>query len=249
MADAYGRFAEVYDDLMSDAPYEEWVSITEGVLSRKEGSTKDVIDLGCGTGEITLQLAKKGFTMTGVDLSEAMLTIAQQKATKARQSIQWVAQDITAINLEESHDLAISYCDVVNYLGTSEQIQSFFARVYELLRPGGTFIFDSHSISYVDEFLVGETFGFVSDETSYIWFCEEGEKPHQVVHDLTFFLKENHHYTRVDEQHVQQTHPIESYRDWLVRAGFSVEEIFGDFDYTREADETEQDRLFFVCHK
>lgn len=75
----YERFASWYDQLMSDAPYDAWCALVERTVTSYHNG-KRLLDLGCGTGELAIRLAEKGFDVTGVDLSEQMLTIAQMKA-------------------------------------------------------------------------------------------------------------------------------------------------------------------------
>lgn len=71
--DAYTSFAEVYDMFMDNIPYEDWCGYLTSLL--KEYGINDglVLDLGCGTGTLTELLAKEGYDMIGVDVSEDML--------------------------------------------------------------------------------------------------------------------------------------------------------------------------------
>ena len=80
--DAYTSFAEVYDMFMDNIPYEDWCGYLTSLL--KEYGINDglVLDLGCGTGTLTELLAKEGYDMIGVDVSEDMLQEAMQKTVK-----------------------------------------------------------------------------------------------------------------------------------------------------------------------
>ena len=79
--DAYTSFAEVYDMFMDNIPYEDWCGYLTSLL--KEYGINDglVLDLGCGTGELTRRLAACGYDMTGVDVSVDMLQKAMEKQT------------------------------------------------------------------------------------------------------------------------------------------------------------------------
>ena len=91
---SYQHLAALYDELMQDAPYDEWVTFTESML---DTPVQSILDVGCGTGQITRRLSKKGFQMTGVDLSEAMLIEAANDPSAETSRIQWVKQDMRAL--------------------------------------------------------------------------------------------------------------------------------------------------------
>ncbi|KGP73131.1 class I SAM-dependent DNA methyltransferase [Pontibacillus yanchengensis] len=246
---SYGRFAQVYDELMSDVPYDQWVSFTKNRLRESSIAVKNIADLGAGTGEITLRLDEEGFNMTGIDVSEEMLTIAHQKSLQSQSTIQWLQMDITNLNTSATYDAVVCFCDVVNYLTDIHQVEAFMNNAYQLLAPGGKLIFDVHSTGYVQDFLANQTFGAVTDDISYIWFCEEGLTPYTVSHDLTFFVREGNKYERFDEVHHQRTFSVETYVESVQEAGFQLCSVHGDFSDEEGFDEKEHDRIFFVCEK
>lgn len=75
----YEQFALLYDELMNDVPYDKWVEFTEESLQQVSMKEAKILDVACGTGNVTLPLVRKGYDLIGVDLSEEMLTVAQQK--------------------------------------------------------------------------------------------------------------------------------------------------------------------------
>lgn len=204
----YSQFAHVYDAFMKDAPYDMWVSFTEEVCRKYHLSIEKIIDLGCGTGEISLRLAKKGYFVTGVDLSQEMLTIADQKSQVQDLHVNWIEQDLRTLEGISGFDLAISYCDVINYIAELDDLKKTFGNVYRGLRENGLFIFDVHDVEYVKDHLIDHTFSDVSDDMAYIWNCFGSHIPGEMFHELTFFQKQGHHYIRFDEDHYQRTyHP------------------------------------------
>src|SRR5699024_1819314 len=84
--------------------------------------TKNIVDLGCGTGEIAIRLANSGFHITGVDVSSDMLTVAQSKAMQQGVHIPWIHQDMTNLEGFSNTDLFISYCDVMNYITNIDDV-------------------------------------------------------------------------------------------------------------------------------
>ncbi|WP_226583199.1 class I SAM-dependent DNA methyltransferase [Halobacillus litoralis] len=241
---SYGDMALVYDRLMEDAPYDQWVDFTKRRISEHPKTIHTILDVGCGTGEITHRLHQNGFSMTGVDLSSDMLTIAQQK--NPRSSINWLHQNMTELDIVEPFDCVISYCDVFNYLDEEAKVKQAFERIAASLKPGGLFLFDVHSLDHIQNDLIGATFAEVRDDISYVWFCDPGEEENSIVHDLTFFVERDALYQRFDEVHHQRGYPVNDLKNWLKASGFTLEGPYADFIDTVQAD---GDRLFFVCQK
>ncbi len=75
---AYRQFASVYDRLMEDMPYSDWLRFARESWERY-GIPKTVVDLGCGTGSLAIPLARSGFEVFAIDLSADMLTIGRSK--------------------------------------------------------------------------------------------------------------------------------------------------------------------------
>ena len=118
----YGSFALLYDELMRDVPYEQWV---EFVKKQKESygiKGNKFLDLACGTGELHLLMAKKDYGVTGVDLSSEMLTVAREKAEKSGQSLFLVQQDMSELEGFGEFDMVGIFCDSLNYLQTESPI-------------------------------------------------------------------------------------------------------------------------------
>src|SRR5690625_667938 len=144
----YNNFALIYDQLMNEAPYDEWVNFTLHFLKQRQANK--IVDLGCGTGEITLRLAKRYENIVGVDRSAEMLAIAEQKTNVSNNSILWVKQDIRYLTGFNEVDLFISYCDVINYITDKADLLMLFQKIYDSLSSEGLFIFDIHSIAHVN---------------------------------------------------------------------------------------------------
>lgn len=119
--DAYTGFAAVYDELMDNIPYEEWGKYLIDLLN--EYGIKDgiVLDLGCGTGNITEILANNGYDMIGVDNSQEMLNIAMEKRGDDT-SILYLLQDMRGFELYGTVAAVVSICDSLNYLTEYEDV-------------------------------------------------------------------------------------------------------------------------------
>ncbi|WP_209122966.1 class I SAM-dependent methyltransferase [Alkalihalobacillus sp. BA299] len=243
----YEQFAYLYDQLMKDAPYDEWLTFTEKMLQTYLPEARELLDVGCGTGELMLRLAKAGYDVTGVDLSSDMLMVASEKLEAAKLNASFYEQDMRRLEGLGPFDAILTYCDSLNYLASPEEVQMAFSSFYQALKGEGLLLFDVHSCFKMDTVFAGQVFADDEENVSYIWKAFEGERPHSVEHDLTFFVRnEDKSYSRYEEFHQQRTYPIEQYNQWLIEAGFTIVNISADFG--QELSE-ESERIFFIAKK
>ena len=226
--DAYGEFALFYDQLMQDAPYERWMSWFEEALVRYQLHPRHIADLGCGTGTLSHAFFEQGFKVTGVDLSEEMLAIAESKREGHSPRLRFLCQDLRDLHLPEPCDIAVSFCDSLNYLTEADDLRAVFARTKAALRPGGVFLFDVHSVYKLREKLGQNVFYEVGDEVSYIWQSRYEEMTATVEYDITFFALEADEglYRRFREVHRQRAYEADLLRDLLQAAGFHTVEVY-----------------------
>ncbi|WP_147532425.1 class I SAM-dependent DNA methyltransferase [Bacillus marasmi] len=245
----YNGFAYVYDELMRDTPYDQWVDFVLRQAKKYQVEADRILDLACGTGELSVWLAEAGYKVTGVDLSEDMLSVANAKASEKGLSIEFFQQDMTELEGFDAFDVITIFCDSLNYLQTEEAVISTFQRVYEHLQPNGLFLFDVHSLYKMNDIFLNGPFVLNDDDVSYIWHCFAGEFPNSVEHELSFFVLDDKSglYKRIDELHMQRTYPIDQYVTWLEGNGFEVLEIGADF--TNKTPQPESERIFFTARK
>lgn len=246
---SYERFAYIYDVLMEDVPYEKWIERFAERMKTYQVDGNKVLDVACGTGEFTVRLAKQGYNVTGVDLSEEMLSMAKEKAEVAKVTVPFYHQNMIELEMAEQFDSIVIFCDSLNYLPHEEDVQATFKRVHEHLKQGGLFMFDVHSIYKMEHIFANATFADVQEDVSYIWNSFEGDAPYSAEHELTFFVKEPDldTYERFEEDHYQRSYPVETYTSWLEEAGFTVKEILGDLENSEPTEEAE--RILFVSVK
>ena len=115
----YDLIAPIYDKVNGDVDYSAWADFIEKIIKREyRGKPELVLDLGCGTGRMTLELAKRGYDMTGIDYSVEMLDIARESAERAglADKMLWLCQDITEFELYGTVDVTVSCLDTLNHL-------------------------------------------------------------------------------------------------------------------------------------
>lgn len=246
---SYEQLAYVYDHLMADAPYESWVEFLCREKERFQAPGIRVLDLGCGTGELSIRMIKQGFDVTGVDLSENMLAVAAERAGEEGLVLPLFQQDMSKLEGLPSFDIVTIFCDSLNYLSTPEEVKKTFCQVYRHLNPGGLFLFDVHSTYQIEHIYSNQTFTWNEEEIAYIWDSFPGKEPLSIEHDLTFFILDDHtgKYERIEELHQQRTYPVNDFMQWLNENGFEVPSITADF--TGNPPEETSRRIFFTCRK
>lgn len=139
---SYESFARVYDLFMDNIPYDEWCSYLIELL--KEYGIEDglVLELGCGTGNVTERLFNAGYDMIGVDNSMDMLEIAMEKKEENKKDILYLLQDMREFELYGTVRAVVSICDSMNYILDYGELVQVFSLVNNYLDPGGIFIFD-----------------------------------------------------------------------------------------------------------
>ncbi|OLS41621.1 class I SAM-dependent methyltransferase [Bacillus sp. MRMR6] len=246
---SYQQFAYLYDELMQDAPYSEWVRLVKDKQKKYNIEGKSLLDLACGTGELSVRLAKEGFSVTGIDLSSDMLAVAQAKAEAAGVTIPFYEQNMAELEGLDSFDVIGIFCDSLNYLPSAEEVIHTFSKVFQHLKAGGLFIFDVHSIYKINQVFINQTYAAADDHLSYIWNSFSGEQPNSVEHELSFFVldEQSNKYDRVDELHYQRTYSVQQYTKWLAEADFELLEVSADFKDSEPQGDSE--RIFFITRK
>ena len=133
--EAYTSFAEVYDQFMDNVPYREWADFLQEILQKEGINDGLVLDLGCGTGSMTEELAGRGYDMIGVDNSEDMLEIAMEKRQESGHDILYLLQDMQEFELYGTVRAVVSVCDSVNYVTEKEELEQVFRLVNNYLDP------------------------------------------------------------------------------------------------------------------
>lgn len=262
--EAYRRFARVYDRLMADMPYPEWLAFLDECFARY-GRPDTIVDLGCGTGNLAIPLAEAGYRVLGIDRSADMLAVARRKAAHARlpdgASLAWSRQDMRAWRAAAPADCVFSFCDCLNYLPEEEDVRRVFRQTFAGLAPGGLFAFDVHAPALLPAYAEEQPYVWDEDGLAYIWTCDYDPDRTEVEHRLTFFVAErladggdglpaggaDERYVRFREVHRQRAWPPDFLSDELRRAGFIVLDRCADFGW-QPPDEASE-RLFFVARK
>lgn len=242
----YG-FSNAYDKLQ-DADYNAFFEYYKKVFEKYNLKPELVLDLGCGTGSITLNMAKAGYDMIGIDLSCEMLDIARQKAAAEGYDILFLNQDMTEFELYGTVDAIISSLDSINYITEDGGIEKLFKLCENYLNPGGIMIFDINSEYKLKEVLGNNTFVSEEDDIYYVWQNSFDEEENICSFILDFFVKNNDgSYDRFSEYQEERAYSKEEIENAVNSSGLKILGCFSDFLFS--VPDSKSERLFFVLKK
>ena len=236
----YKDFAYAYDRLMNGVPYDEWARYYAELLKLYGvSSTARITECACGTGNLTIPLAKLGFKMTGMDLSPDMLNIAQQKARQQGVLIPFIMMDMRKLIVQRPVDAVLSTCDGVNYITDSEDLLSFFQNANTALKPGGVLAFDVSTPYKLSERLGDRIFTTSEDDLVYVWQGQYHTNQRILDIHMDIFLREqNGLFRRIQEDQKQRAYQHAELSDLLEETGFSNIRFFGDRTMTEPEDKS-----------
>ena len=230
----YQALAKYYDALVKDdEATSSWVSLIHTYLPKGK-----VMELACGSGEITIALAKQGYEVSASDISEDMIKEAKKKA--GSELIRWSVMDMSDIQDQNIYDGILCLCDSFNYLLNDAQVDQMLKGVYTHLSKQGVFIMDMHSMDRLDEFEeeYNEAGKIMGHEYQWTIYAVED----RVYQNFAFYDEAG----RVTlEQHIQRVYDPMDIKKRLEQLGFQVD-IYTDFT---QAGVCEGEKQFFICRK
>ena len=243
---AYGEFAKIYDDLINeDINYDNMVSRIIEICNEHNIECKDYLDVACGTGNVTVRLAKHFKDIYAVDLSEDMLREAFNKLKENRIKGKIICQDMTEMQLNRKFDLITSVLDSTNYITDEDDLEKYFSSVKEHLKDDGIFIFDVNSYYKLSEILGNNIYTYSEEDVFYTW--ENVFEDDMVSMFLTFFVKQGEFYERFEEEHFERAYREEELESALSNCGL---EIINKFDgYSNNKVQASSERIVYVVKK
>lgn len=243
---SYGDFAKVYDSLMhKDISYSRWADYIENIFIKYDVNPDLVCDLACGTGNMTIELAKRGYNMIGVDISEEMLNIANEKS--AGLDILYINQPMQKLDLYGTMGAFLCMIDGINYVIDPHALITLFTRMKTcFMDPDAIFIFDISTRYKLKKIIGSDTFVYSDKNIFYTWQNRYLEEKNISDMFLTFFERQkNGSYRRFEERHLQHAYSENELRYMLTKAGFSKIDTYDELTFRKPRKNSE--RIVFVC--
>ena len=226
---SYKKFGYYYDEVMAELNYDLWLEFIEPYLNKNDS----ILDLACGSGTFATMCKLKGYDVAGLDLSETIIEIANEKKKINRLDIPFYVADMTNFNLGRKFNMVTCFFDSVNFLN---QINKMFDCVYKHLEKDGYFIFDIFSKELFKEYEGNEK---IEDyETFKIKWTTKKTSSTSLKHTIEI-SEDNDVFT---ENYYEYYYDLKD----LINKKFKIVKIAGDFNDDLEL---EDERILLVYQK
>lgn len=180
----YKIFSKIYDEFMESCDYDKWCELLEEIIVKERDETENILDLGCGTGELLKRISRK-YKCSGLDISKEMIEKAKKKINGAT----FFLGDMRVFNTLEKYDVIFSFFDTINHLKSLEELLDTFNSVSNCLRKNGIYIFDVVDRKFMKQMFKEKILIEERDEFTLIWEHEIDKKKLLDVIKARYFIK------------------------------------------------------------
>lgn len=250
----YDLLAPFYDKFNGDIDYASWADFIEKVIKENyvDGKPELLLDIGCGTGSMTIELAKRGYDMTGIDYSAEMLDIARKRAADEGFSdkILWLMQDMREFELYGTVDVAVCCLDGINHLTGKSDLDRTLDLVHNYLIPNGLFIFDINGKYKFENIYSDQSYVMENDDAMCVWQNYYNAKTGLCDFYITLFCEQaDGKYERYDEVQRERMYTLRAIKNALSRNSLEFIGAYSDFNFTDADDKAERIYVIARCKK
>ena len=245
---SYEFLADSYDELSTDVRYLAWADYLEKHFAKVSIPVHTVLDLACGTGSLSAELALRGYEMIGVDKSAEMLSVAVEKCRDlpVEQPI-FLNQPMEKLDLYGTIDACVCCLDSVNYVTRPAALKRAFSRVHLFLMPGGLFLFDVKTPEALQD-ADGQVFLDETEDTYCVWRAEFSPRRRILTYGMDIFrATEDGTWERGEEVHEEYAYSLDELEEFLRDAGFVDVRRWGNLKL--RAPRPGEERVFFTARK
>lgn len=243
----YSQFARVYDRLMGDVDYRARAGYLLKLFDRFGKRPTLLLDLACGTGGFSNELALKGIEVIGVDMSEEMLLAARENSARLATDVLFLCQRAEELDLYGTVDGAICCMDSLNHITDLRKLKKAISRVSLFLEKDCLFIFDVNTVYKHREVLGDNSFVIEEDGVYCVWQNMLDEKSLTTDISLDFFVENGEVYERYSEDFSERAYTDEQLRQIISECDFDIEAVFGDM--TLQPPEDSCERTVWILKK
>ena len=242
---SYESLAESYDLFTTDVNYKLWADYYEEIFKVHNIKPELVLDLACGTGTLSIELANRGYDMTSVDASPEMLSVAMQKAGELCENQPlFLCQTMEELDLYGTMDAVVCSLDSLNYLLTVDALNATFDRLKYFVRPSGIVVFD---VNTEYKFSKMNGMSYIRDEEDY--FCAWSAEFEDSICNMTMdiFHRVGDMWQRSQEEHIERAHTDNEIKSAFETAGFKLIAKYDELSFESAKDTSE--RVFWVIER
>ena len=246
---SYGNFAYFYDNLTDNVDYEKRCAYIRDLLAENGIGEGILLDLACGTGTVSLLMSDMGYDVIGVDASEDMLSVAQEKKMESGADVIFLCQRMEELDLFGTINACVSTLDSINHVTDEETVKEIFRRVSLFMEDKGLFVFDVNTPYKHREILGDNTFVYDTDEVYCVWQNSTDENLVTTV-NLDIFEKDEDDeetYYRYSEEFSERAYDLENIKKWLESVKFEVVAVYEEM--TKDNVKVDTQRAVFVAKK
>ena len=243
----YSVFADYYDALTGNVEYPRRADYFLALLARVGHTPTLALDLACGTGSLTLELARRGLDVYGVDASPEMLSVARTKSADAGLDLLFLCQKMQSLDLYGTVDTVFCSLDSLNHLENREELAKALGKVSFFMDPGGWFLFDMNTPYKHRQVLGNNTFVYDTESVYCVWQNRFQEEDCKVRLQLDFFERDGRVYTRRTQRFSETAYDLGDTLSLLAQAGFDRVEVFHELTF--DPPRPDSQRLMFAARK
>lgn len=244
----YSGLSSVYDRLMADADYPKRTAELLRLFEKYDRKPALLLDLACGTGGFSNEMAKRGIQVIGVDISPEMLSIAGSRSRELGLEILYLCQNAAELDLYGTVDGAICCMDSLNHITDYKTLCRAIKRVSLFLEPGRLFVFDVNTLYKHKTVLGNNTFVLEENGVYCVWDNEYDAGRHITTATLDFFAEQpDGRYERSGDTVEERYYSPALLKKAISAAGLEIVSVCGEF--TDCAPQKECERAVYITRK
>lgn len=246
---SYNIFSHFYDKLTNNVDYKKRASYIIEIFEKFDKKPTLLLDFACGTGNFSTRFANMGIDVIGVDRSEGMLSVAQEKNYSLKNPVFYLNQSGEELDLFGTVDGAVCCLDSLNHITDYENFKKCISRISLFLEPQRLFVFDVNTLYKHREVLANNSFKIKRRGLECLWTNRLLEDNVTVEIGLDFTYKTGLFSKKemADETFLERAYSHEEIELALTLAGFKIEAVYGENTMLPPTEKSE--RNFYVARK